>query len=341
MALGGAEVLLANTVNSLPDYTHTLITLVPNSNLKYNLNNTHVGCINFSSKSRLLSSALKLRKQIIGRKINIVHSHLFWSTVIARIACIGLNVKFVFSLHTIMSKDSFNYSKPMLWLEKLTYTKKQTVVGVSNAVLNDYNNVVGIRGESHVLYNFIDDSFFLPQLINKKEENQVLKLVAVGNIKSVKNYPFLIEVFKCIDNSKFLLDIYGEGEQMKELQIEIAKHDLNIKFKGAFSKLESVLPYYDAFVMTSLFEGFGIAALEAMAVGLPVLLSDIDVFREIANDEAVFFKLDDKQELVSILNTFSQNKSRLQELALKGKKRARIIAKKEVYLKKLNSIYLS
>ena len=149
-----------------------------------------VESIDYTSKRKLLLSAKRLRKEIKDRKIDIVHTHLFWSTIIARIACFGLNVKFIFSLHTIMSKDSFNYSKPMLWLEKLTYTKKQTVVGVSNAVLNDYNNVVGIRGESHVLYNFIDDSFFLPQLINKKEENRVLKLVAVGNIKPVKNYAF-------------------------------------------------------------------------------------------------------------------------------------------------------
>ncbi len=340
LVIGGAETLLINTVNSLPNYNNHIATLLPINDFEDKLTCKNITCLNFTKRTRILTIALKLRQIIKENKIDIIHCHLFWATLVARIACIGLDVKFIFSLHTVMSKDSFNNSKLMLWVEKLTYTNKQIVIGVSNTVLKDYNDSVGIKGESHVLYNFIDNSFFISQKKHERVNNNIIKLVAVGNIKPVKNYEYLIEVFKQIDNSKFSLDIYGEGEKKEVLKKEVSKHNLNIEFKGSSSKINSILPLYDAYVMPSLHEGFGIAPLEAMAISLPVLLSDIDVFREIANDEALFFNPTNPDDLRNILNKFANDEIDTIKMIRKGKARAALISKKEDYLKKLNAIYL-
>lgn len=341
LAVGGAEMLLVNTINSLIDYYHTIVILSNNNDFKDVLFLKNKNSVNFISKGKTFKAIFDLRKILKENRIEIIHSHLFWSTLIARIACIGLNIKFIFSLHTVMSKDSFNNSKLMKWIEKFTYTKNQIVIAVSNTVLNDYDKIIGLKGKRHVLYNFVDNSFFLPIDNHKKKVlSNMIKLVAVGNIKPVKNYNYLLDVFKNIDNSKFSLDIYGIGDGLITLKNLVDKYELNITFKGSSNQLASILPCYDAYIMPSLYEGFGVAPLEAMASGLPVLLSDIPVFREIANDEALFFDPNKKSDLIEILNRIFRKEVNLTVMSKKGRKKAEQISKKENYLKKINAIYL-
>ena len=120
----------------------------------------------------------------------------------------------------------------------------------------------------------------------------VLKLVAVGNLKEAKNYHYLLEIFKHLKEVKVSLDIYGQGPLHKELEIHIRRGGLNVRLCGGMNDVSRILPQYDFFIQASSHEGFGLSVIEAMANGIPVILSDIPVFREITSDLAVFFTLD-------------------------------------------------
>src|SRR5690606_17908609 len=110
-----------------------------------------------------------------------------------------------------------------------------------------------------------------------------IKLVAVGNLKEAKNYFYLLEIFNQLKGLHITLDIYGIGYQKKELMDYIQKNELDVQLCGLKSIDPSVLQQYDYFIQASLHEGFGISVIEAMACGIPVILSDIPVFREITN----------------------------------------------------------
>ena len=83
------------------------------------------------------------------------------------------NVIFFFTIHNILSKDAFEVNRLSLWVEKLTYKKKQAIIGVSQEVLNDYNTWVGIKGKSFVLYDYVNEIFFLAEAGSARTERPV------------------------------------------------------------------------------------------------------------------------------------------------------------------------
>ena len=114
----------------------------------------------------------------------------------------------------------------------------------------------------------------------------------IGRFSSEKNHEFLLRAFAktkmLIPDSKLLL--LGEGElfeDMRSLARELGILD-SVIFKGAVSHPEDYLCAMDVFMLPSVFEGFGIAAVEAQASGLPIILSD-GVPRSVAISESVKF----------------------------------------------------
>lgn len=73
----------------------------------------------------------------------------------------------------------------------------------------------------------------------------------------------------------------------------------------------------------SLYEGFGLPPLEAMAAGVPVCVSDIPVFHEIYENAAEYFDPYDIESMASIIKSLLENEVRKKELVKLGKERAK------------------
>lgn len=127
-----------------------------------------------------------------------------------------------------------------------------------------------------VIPNGIDTDAF-----TKKEhhsENGVLRLVSVGRLESQKNYSFIIPVIRrLVDNGiNVKYKIAGEGSRRERLQKEIADSGLNdhMMLLGNCHNIADILNDSDIFLMPSLYEGLGIAHMEAQCIGIPCILSD-------------------------------------------------------------------
>ena len=337
---GGAEILLVGVIQALPDFKHYIATLSNQIDFTVKeLKNAEVLSFDYHGKSQIPVAVLRLRRVIKQIQPDIIHAHLYWSTVIARLARPG-NIKFIFTVHSILSLDAFKMNHWSLILEKITYSKNQVLILVSKTVQDDYDKYVGIKGESYVLHNFVESAFFRPTFKTYKDKS-LLRMVAIGNLKAAKNYIFLINAFKELKESNVSLDIYGEGSLRSELQKQIDKYDLPIHLMGKTDRVYDALPNYDVYVMSSVYEGFGIAPIEAMAAGLPVMLSDLPVLREITNNNAVFFNLNDTKDFVQKIKSILEGTINLDYFARVGHQYAGTVAKKEEYINKLKNIYLS
>lgn len=101
----------------------------------------------------------------------------------------------------------------------------------------------------------------------------------VGTFSIPKNHFFLIEVFKeiCKINPRAKLMCCGAGALMPDVKKKAQEEGVldRIVFPGVVRNCNEYLMAMDTFIFPSLFEGFGIAVLEAEATGLPVFISDV------------------------------------------------------------------
>lgn len=340
--IGGAEVMMIAPLKEIHNtYNIVVVTLYPGNVFEedYFLGNKQI-CLEMRSRKGILKAAGKLKKIIEENNVDLVHSFLYWSTVIARFAC-GKKTSLIFSLATMMKEHVYTHkwnSRYTQIIDRLTYKKNQLVIAPTHEVLVDFDKAIGIKGKSSVLYNFVDDHFFKNQMDYDFSTEQ-LKLIAVGNLKKVKNYQLLIDAFKLLKSFPVSLDIYGQGILKDDFQKQINDNCLSIKLKGSRSKIYEVLPQYDAFVMSSFHEGFGISAAEAMTTGLPLLLSGINVLKEVSQNNALFFDPLNPQSFADVILRIFKNEIDLKKFSENGKKISRERYTKEKYLKGLLLLY--
>ena len=165
-----------------------------------------------------------------------------------------------------------------------------------------------------------------------------LRLLAVGNIKPLKNYQLLIDAFKQVRHLPVSLDVYGQGCDLNKYQDEAIKHGLPISFKGSIESLMMVLKEYHALILPSRYEGFSIALIEAMAASMPVLLSDIPMFRQLAQKNAYFFNPENVNKCVQAISK-AYNEGFSEQGIVENREIVINNFSEEIYIKNLLAIY--
>ena len=126
-----------------------------------------------------------------------------------------------------------------------------------------------------------------------------------------KNISELIKAFEKI-SYKFpsikLVLTGGNTRQIKQLKM-LCKHHNNIIFTGYINDEDLAVLYRNAiiYIFPSIYEGFGIPIIDAQKFGIPVICSDIPIFREVAKDSA-FYINPINIHLDNVLNTILSNK---------------------------------
>lgn len=140
--------------------------------------------------------------------------------------------------------------------------------------------------------------------------------LVVGSLEPRKNLAFVLDAFERVwlkDSSVKLVLVGHNTWKVDALLERIQRHPLRDSRlfwirDASDTDLEYLYQNATALVFASLIEGFGLPIVEAMQRGLPVLCSDIPVFREIADGKASFFSLETTDELIqSIRNAIEES----------------------------------
>ncbi|MGI8582248.1 MAG: glycosyltransferase, partial [Chitinophagaceae bacterium] len=99
---GGAETMLVTIVKELTDYNNIVVTLFPHNHFKDKLRSDKYYCLGLTSIIHLPLARNSLRKIIKENNVDIVHSHLFWPTILARMAT-PKNIPLITTIHAFIA----------------------------------------------------------------------------------------------------------------------------------------------------------------------------------------------------------------------------------------------
>ncbi len=232
-----------------------------------------------------ISFFLKIYELIKKKQFDIVHIQPeradFFYSLATRIA-LGYKVGIIRTVHHIFRFPFF------LRLRKIIERK------ISLHILRVYFLSDGPSGKkTEKKYHFMntkiipcwyDDKSFV--LKKKKEYYKIRKrlnipqnvclFLAVGKFTYYKNYNAIIDALSLIKKNKKILFIHiGGNKKILNTYINDKNENKRAKCLGNVKDLKKYLTAADVFIMPSLEEGFGVAAIEAMACGLPCILSNV------------------------------------------------------------------
>lgn len=171
-----------------------------------------------------------------------------------------------------------------------------------------------------VLPNSIDttvfryDSVIRTKIRKELSVNDKYVVGMVGRITHQKNNVYAIELFKKIHEKikNSVLVIAGNGPDEQSMMDAVRHHGLedNVIFLGRRNDVNRLYQAYDIYFLPSLYEGYPVAAVEAMAAGLPVMLSNT-ITRELEFGSAVnYISLNEKEEWVRVASNYINDTER-------------------------------
>ncbi|MGX9986130.1 N-acetyl-alpha-D-glucosaminyl L-malate synthase BshA [Chryseobacterium sp. POL2] len=164
---------------------------------------------------------------------------------------------------------------------EFSINQSDAITSVSESLKQDTLKNFNIKKEIKVITNFIDNRLFLDKNICCRDqfaEPREKILIHVSNLRSVKRIQDVLAVFKNVQkeiDSKLI--IIGEGPDMEKINSFLTKNPelINkVRLLGKVDELYRILKLSDVFLLPSEQESFGLAALEAMAAGTPVISSN-------------------------------------------------------------------
>ncbi len=217
--------------------------------------------------------------------------------------------KYYYVLHSPASqvKNRYEFIK--------THSKKfkdLTFVAVSNMVKREALAYINnIRCE--VIYNGVDLDLFKSVCIKQQDLEPCLKLITAAAFEERKGMQFIIKALASYpnkDNIKY--NIFGSGPMALELKHLITFHKLEkqVIVNKVTNKINKELPKHDVFVLLSKGEAMPIAPLEAMASGLPLLVSNYDPYPEFVNESFGYMvDREDIKKIHSVLDELLQKEN--------------------------------
>jgi len=260
----------------------------------------------------------------------LVHTHLIHGDLY------GITAAWIAGIQAVVSTkhndDRFRRIVPITILNRLLNKRLRAAIAISDWVRNFTVSVEKIPEQSiETIYYGLAPAQPLSHDTAVREElgfsSDAVVLGIIARLIKQKGISTLLEAFAeaFAQNDRLRLIVAGEGELRPALERIVRKKKLDpaVRFLGYRNDVAAVLASLDIFVHPSLWEGFGLAILEAMAAGKPVIATNVSAIPELVLDgyTGILVPPEDPAKLSRAITTLSRNVALRQRYGENGRRR--------------------
>ncbi|MDF9844048.1 MULTISPECIES: glycosyltransferase [unclassified Paenibacillus] len=311
---GGAEKLIEETIPLLNNNSGLLVELLlltdKDNVFEKALKSAHIkiGIIPLK-KMRSPLNIFYIRNYIIQGAYDIVHVHLFPAQYWTAMACMLIfknKPRLITTEHNTTNRR--RKKKYFRYIDQFIYSKIDKIVSISDATKRSIDSWLNLTSKNAMKSVVIENGINLGKFksaeeyykhdINVEFSNETKLLCMVGRFTTQKDHQTLIKALARLPEYIHLL-LVGEGEQKdvyESLALKLEVDD-RVHFLGFRNDIERILKTVDMVILSSKWEGFGLAALEGMSSGKLVLGTNVEGLAEVIGDEDLLFEVGNDREL--------------------------------------------
>lgn len=238
--------------------------------------------------TKLLKGIKAVRDIIDNEQIDVVHCHTPVGGVIGRVSAMMAKRIRPYVIYTAHGFHFYKGAPVLNWL--LYYPVEYILSGITDCLVTinkeDYNRAQKMLCKKCVQIPGvgIDLNRFRPKERNISEK---FRIISIGELNENKNHSVVIKAISALHDTDITYEIYGKGPLKDELEqlIQELRLEQQVSLKGFEIEIQKPLLDADCCIFPSFREGLGLAALEAMACGTPLIVSDNRGTREYAKHE--------------------------------------------------------
>jgi N-acetyl-alpha-D-glucosaminyl L-malate synthase BshA len=281
--------------------------------------------------------------------LDVIHAHYAIphasSALLARMA-LDNKIKVVTTLHgtdiTVVGSDP-----SYLPMVKLAIRESDAVTVVSEFLKTETIRIFGVNRHIDVVYNFVDTPYtdiHASECRSWLSPNDVPVLTHISNFRPVKRVLDVMCVFEKVRRDHpCKLVMVGDGPDRLEAENFAREKNLEaeVRFTGKQLDVASILGSTDIFLLPSATESFGLAALEAMSYGVPVVASRIGGIPEVVRDgqDGLLADVGDIETMTKQVSSLITNHQLRLEMGASAKERALSAFAEEPIVDKYLAIY--
>jgi glycosyltransferase involved in cell wall biosynthesis len=289
--IGGAEMMLTRLIQSTEDqYQHMIISLMKTSEVyQTTLDRCHSYYALGWNGLNTLGTIQKLRNLFKQLQPNTVQCWMYHANVLTSLSLIGLVQKpnVVWGIHHSLAspKDESISTKIALRLSKILSKQPRAIIYCAHSSKQQHNDFGFQNTNQHVIANGVFLNKFQPNL----ELHQPTVIGFAGRYHTAKGYPYLFEAMGLLRDENIIFKIAGAGASLDTPDVKalFKQYQLDTQKVHLLDQVSDMPAFYqsiDAFLMTSITEGFPNVLVEAMASGLPCISTDVGDAKYIVQD---------------------------------------------------------
>ncbi len=356
LPVGGAEKLLVEIVHRLDRsrYDSIVCCIQEKGELAVELEASGVPvlCLHrMQSKGFDVGAIVSLVGLLRRNQIGLVHSHLYHANLYGRLAALVAGVPAVATVHNTYAQRKLHRR---IFNNLLSRVSAQ-VIAVSEEIRRDLLQYDWIAPDRiATIPNGIDVGRIETRMTRQQARERLgiadneLAIGCVGRLEEQKGHRYLLEALAMLNRDRklagrFRLVLVGDGRLQRDLKDRASSLGVSewTSFLGTRRDIAEILKSLDIFVMPSLWEGFSVAMLEAMAAGLPVVISDVGGVSQTLGENEYGIKVPagNAAELASAIRLLAEDPDGRASLGRSARKRVLAKFSIDVMMAALDRVY--